>query len=123
MSWDREGGKKGKKKGEGDEAALQAHDYGYFYNFVTSQCFKLDDHEVDVVEEEIVLEDDRDQAYMLHYIPRGLEEYNLCYQEDKSLCSSPKDTPLARTLTFALKISAPAAAETLPVASEKDDSK
>ena len=67
--------------------------------------FKLDDHEVDVVEEETVLEDARDKAYMLHYIHCGSEKYNMCYQEDKSLCSTPKDTPSAITLRSASKIS------------------
>ena len=47
----------------------------------------------------------------------------MCYQEDKALFSSPKETPTAITLTSASKISATAAAETLPATPTTDASK
>ena len=66
------------------------------------------------MEEKNLLEDARDKAYMLHYICYGSEEYNLCYQEDHSLCSSPKVTHMAVTLKSASKRSANAVAVTHP---------
>ena len=50
-----------------------------------------------------MLLDVRDKAYMLHYICYGSEEYNLCYQEDKSLFPSLKvnHTAILRSGYFA----------------------
>ena len=61
------------------------------------------DNDVDDVEENDMLLDVRDKAYMLHYICYGSEEYNVCYQEDKSLFPSLKvnHTALSRIENFA----------------------
>ena len=42
------------------------------------------------VEEEDVLKNSQDKAYMLHYVLMGSEEYHQCYQEDISFCHSPE---------------------------------
>ena len=42
------------------------------------------------MEEEDVLKNSQDKAYMLHYVHMGSEEYHLCYQEDLSFCHSPE---------------------------------
>ena len=65
--------------------------------------YKLDDNDVDDVEENDTLLDVRDKAYMLHYICYGSEEYNLCYQEDKSLFPSLKvnHTALSQSENYA----------------------
>ena len=91
--------KKGRKRGRKDEA----HYYGYLCNFVSSKWYKLDDNDVDDVEENDMLLDVRDKAYMLHYICYGSEEYNLCYQEDKSLFPSLKvnHTALSQSENYA----------------------
>ena len=60
----------GRKRGRKDEA----HYYGYLCNFVTSQWCKLEDKDVDDVEENEMFLDVRDKAYMLHYICYGSEE-------------------------------------------------
>ena len=59
--------KKGIKRGRKDEA----HYYDYLWNFVSSKWYKLDDNDVDDVEENDMLLDVRDKAYMLHYICYG----------------------------------------------------
>jgi hypothetical protein len=84
--WEQEIKTKGRKRGRKDEARY----YGYLFNFVTSQWYKLDDKDVDDVKENVMLLDVREKAYMLHYICNGSEEYNLCYQADKSLFPSLK---------------------------------
>ena len=55
------------------------------------------------MEENEKLLDVRDKAYMLHYICYGSEEYNLCYQEDKSLFPSLKvnHTALSQSENYA----------------------
>jgi len=75
------------------------------------------------VEEKIVLEDAKDKAYMLHYICYGSEKYNVCYQEDEFLCSSPKISPVAVTSTSTTKSSATPSATRPPETSERFDSK
>ena len=82
----RQGGRKGKEKkkgkgegkkeegegqGKGGGMTLEAHYYGYRYNFVTSQWYKLDDDVLEEVQINIVLEDAKDKTYMLHYICCG----------------------------------------------------
>ncbi len=62
--------KKQKRRGE-RERKDEAHYYGYLCNFVTSKWYKLDDNDVDDVEENDMLLDVRDKAYMLHYICYG----------------------------------------------------
>ena len=52
--------KKGRKRGRKDEA----HYYGYLCNFVSSKWYKLDDNDVDDVEENDMLLDVRDKADM-----------------------------------------------------------
>ena len=59
-----------------------AHYYGYLCNFSSSQWYKLDDHDVDVVEENEVLADARDKVCMLHYVRFGSVEYESCQQMD-----------------------------------------
>mgnify|MGYP006182507335 FL=1 len=49
--------KKGRKRGR----KVEAHDYGYLCNFVTSKWYKLDDNDVDDVEENDMLLDVRDK--------------------------------------------------------------
>ena len=117
------GGFQGNEDGTEDEEAPQAHYFGYLCNFATSQWYQLDDDDVEEVEEKIVLEDAKDKAYMLHYICCGSEEFNACYQEDKSLCSYPKTTPVAVTATSTPKSSATPSADRPPETSQKDDSK
>ena len=65
--------------------------------------YKLDDNDGDDVEENDILLDVRDKVFMLHYICYGSEEYNLCYQEDKSLFPSLKvnHAALSRSENFA----------------------
>ena len=58
--------KRGRKKTKG--AKGEAHYYGYFCNFFISQWYKLDDNDADDVEENVMLLDVRDKAYMFHYI-------------------------------------------------------
>ena len=79
------GGFQGNEVATEDEETPQAHYFGYLCNFALSQWYQLDDDNVKEVEEKIVLQDAKDKAYMLHYICCGSEEYNICYQEDKSL--------------------------------------
>ena len=52
--------RKGKKRGRKDEA----HYYGYLCNFVSSKWYKLDDNYVDDAEENDMLLDVRDKAYI-----------------------------------------------------------
>ncbi len=80
--------KKGRKRGRKDEA----HYFGYLCNFVSSKWYKLDDKDVKDVEENDILLDVRDNAYMLHYICYGSEEYKVCFQGDKRLHHSQEDT-------------------------------
>ena len=70
---EQEAKKKGRKRGRKDEA----HYYGYLCNFVTSKWYKLDDNNVDDVEENDMLLDVRDKAYMLHYICYGSVQFAL----------------------------------------------
>ncbi len=117
------GGFQGNEDGTEDEEAPQAHYFGYLCNFATSQWYQLDDEDVEEVEEKIVLEDAKDKAYMLHYICCGSEEYNVCYQEDKSLCSYPKKAPIAIPATSTPKSSATPSDDRPPETSQRDDSK
>ena len=117
------GGFQGNEEVTEDKETPQAHYFGYLCNFATSQWYQLDDEDVEEVEEKIVLEDAKDKAYMLHYICCGSEEYNICYQEDKSLCSFPKSSPMAVTATSTPKSSATPSATRPPETSERDDSK
>ena len=70
-----------------------AHYYGYLCNFASSQWYKLDDHDVDDVEENEVLADARDKVCMLHYVCIGSKEYELCHQINPSLFPTPKHNP------------------------------
>ena len=79
-----------KPKGKKKEMTTEAHYFGYVCNFAMTQWFKLDDKKVVEVEEEDVLKNAQDKAYMLHYVLMGSEEYLQCYQEDISFCPSPK---------------------------------
>ena len=117
------GGFQGNEEGTEDEEASQAHYFGYLCNFATSQWCQIDDEDVEIVEENIVLEDAKDKAYMLHYICCGSEEYNVCYQEDQSLCSYPKKSAMAVPATSTPKSYATPSATRPPETSEKDDSK
>ena len=67
-----------------------AHYYGYLCNFSSSQWYKLDDHDVDVVEENEVLADARDKVCMLHYVRFGSVEYESCQQMDTLLFPTPE---------------------------------
>ena len=93
MHEDQGGGFQGNKEETEDEEAPQAHYFGYLCNFATLQWYQLNDEDVEEVEEKIVFQDAQDKAYMLHYICCGSDEYNVCYQEDKSLCSYTKNLP------------------------------
>ena len=64
---------------------------------------QTNDKDVEDVEENDMLLDMRDKTYMLYYICYGSEEYNLCYQEGKSLFPSLKvnHTALSRSGNFA----------------------
>lgn len=55
--------KQGNNESESTDVAAQkgAHYYGYLCNFASSQWYKLDDHDVDDVEENEVLADARDK--------------------------------------------------------------
>ena len=117
------GGYQGNEEGTEDEEASQAHYFGYLCNFATSQWCQIDDEDVEIVEENIVLEDAKDKAYMLHYICCGSEEYNVCYQEDQSLCSYPKNSAMAVPATSTPKSYATQSATRPPETSERDDSK
>jgi hypothetical protein len=117
------GGFPGNEEGTEDEKAPQAHYFGYLYNFATSQWCQMDGEGVEIMEENIVLEDAKDKAYMLHYICCGSEKYNLCYQEDKSLCSYPKKSPMAVPATSTTKSYATPSATRPPETSERDNSK
>lgn len=117
------GGFQGNEEGTEDEEASQAHYFGYLCNFATSQWCQIDDEDVEIVEENIVLEDAKDKAYMLHYICCGSEEYNVCYQEDQSLCSYPKKSAMAVPATSTPKSYATPSATRPPETSERDDSK
>ena len=93
--------KKKKKRGKKDEA----HYYGYLCNFVTSQWYKLDDKDVEDVEENDMLLDVRDKAYMLHYICYESEEYKACLQDDdQSLHHSQEDTYLQTYTSYLGKL-------------------
>ena len=117
------GGFQGNKEGTEDEEAPQAHYFGYLCNFATSQWCAIDNEDVEIVEENIVLEDAKYKAYMLHYICCGSEVYNACYQEDKSLCSYPKKSAMAVPATSTPKSSATPSATRPPETSERDDLK
>ena len=106
-----------------DEETPQAHYLVYLCNFAISQWYRINDEDVEVVEEKIVLEDAKNQAYMLHYICCGSEKFIVCYQEDKSLCSYPKTSPMAVTATSTPKSSVTPSATRPPETSERDDSK
>jgi hypothetical protein len=82
-------------KPKGKKKETEAHYFGYVCNFATTQWFKLDDKDVDEVAEEDVLKNAQDKAYMLHYVLMGSEEYHQCYQEDISLCPSPKGSSVS----------------------------
>ena len=97
--------------------------FGYLCNFATLQWLQIDDDKVEEVEEKIVLQDAKDKAYMLHYILCGSEEYDVCYQEDKSLCSSPKSSPMAVTASYTPKSSVTPSATRPPETSERNESK
>jgi hypothetical protein len=84
-----------KPKGKKEEMTTEAHYFGYVCNFATTQWFKLDDKNVVEVEEEDVLKNAQDKAYMLHYVLMGSEEYLQCYQEDISFCPSPKGSSVS----------------------------
>mgnify|MGYP006151958211 FL=1 len=86
-----------KPKGKKKKMTTEAHYFGYVCNFATTQWFKLDDKEVEEVEEEDVLKNAQDKAYMLHYVLMGSEEYHQCYQEDISFCPSSKATSVSST--------------------------
>jgi hypothetical protein len=81
-------GKQTKPKGKKKIGELQSHYLAYLCNFATSQWFELNDHEVHEREEEYILEDAKDKAYMLHYIRQESSEALLCHQDDLSLCPS-----------------------------------
>jgi len=117
------GGFEGNEEETEDEEEPQAHYFGYLCNFATSQWFQIDDDDVEEVEEKIVLQDSKDKAYMLHYILCGSEEYDVCYQEDKSLFSSPKSSPMAVTAASTTKSSATPSATRPPETSERNESK
>ena len=82
-------------KPKGKKKETEAHYFGYVCNFATTQWFQLDDKEVEEVEEKDVLKNAQDKAYMLHYVLMGSEEYHQCYQEDISLCPSPKGSSVS----------------------------
>ncbi len=84
-----------KPKGKKKEMTTEAHYFGYVCNFATTQWFKLDDENVVEVEEDDVLKNAQDKAYMLHYVLMGSEEYLQCYQEDISFCPSPKGSSVS----------------------------
>jgi hypothetical protein len=84
-----------KPKGKKKEMTTEAHYFGYVFNFATTQWFKLDDKNVVEVEEDDVLKNAQDKAYMLHYVLMGSEEYLQCYQEDISFCPSPKGSSVS----------------------------
>ena len=57
------------------------------------------------MEEEDVLKNAQYKVYMLHYVLMGSEEYHQCYQEDISLCPSPKGSSVSSSnLAIADKI-------------------
>lgn len=87
--------KQGNNELENTDVAAQygAHYYGYLFNFASSQWYKLDDHDVDDVEENEVLADARDKVCMLHYVCLGSKEYELCHQIDTSLFPTPERNP------------------------------
>ena len=87
--------KQGNNELENTDVAAQngAHYYGYLCNFASSQWYKLDDHDVDDVEENEVLADARDKVCMLHYVCIGSKEYELCHQIDTSLFPTPEHNP------------------------------
>jgi hypothetical protein len=117
------GGFQGNEEGTEDEEAPQAHYFGYLCNFATLQWCAIDDEDIKIVEENIVLEDAKYKAYMLHYICCGSEVYNACYQEDKSLCSYPQKSAMAVPATSTPKSSATPSATRPPETSERDNSK
>ena len=82
--------KKQKRGGKREGEKMKPITMAIFVNFVSSKWYKLDDNDVDDVEENDMLLDVRDKAYMLHCICYESEEYNVCYQEDKSLFPSLK---------------------------------
>ena len=82
---------------------MEARYFGYVCNFATTQWFKLDDKEVEEVEEEDVLKNAQDKAYMLHYVLMGSEEYHQCYQEDISFCPSKGTSVSSSNLAIADK--------------------
>ncbi len=84
-----------KPKGKKKVMTMEAHYFGYVCNFATTQWFKLDNKDVDEVEEEDVLKNAQYKVYMLHYVLMGSEEYHQCYQEDISLCPSPKGSSVS----------------------------
>lgn len=87
--------KQGNNELENTDVAAQygAHYYGYLFNFASSQWYKLDDHDVDDVEENEVLADARDKVCMLHYVCLGSKEYELCHQIDTYLFPTPERNP------------------------------
>jgi hypothetical protein len=117
------GGFQGNEEGTEDEETPRAHYFGYLCYFATLQWYQIDDDDVEEVEEKIVLEDAKDKAYMLHYKCCDSEEFNMCYQEDESLCSYPKTSPVAITATSTPKSSATPSATRPSETSERDNSK
>ena len=92
-----------KPKGKKKKMTTEAHYFGYVCNFATTQWFKLDDKDIEEVEEEDVLKNAQDKAYMLHYVLMGSEEYLQCYQEDISFCPSKGTSVSSSNLAIADK--------------------